>query len=413
MAKKDDSRALKMPPLLTYQRNIVNWLLDDDVKFVTFVKSRQSGGSWLNKWLLGMWGLATQQGDKCDWKIGYITPTAKLGKLFYRETQESYKPYILDTNATDLLIRFKTGSTLQFFTAESKDAIRGFQFHYLIIDEAAFIDDETFNLIIRPTFTIIGKKVIFTSTPNGANGFFYSHKIYGEDEAMKQYRTQFINIYDNPYIDDETRENIKKQMPEKAWRQEYMSEFLEGSGTVFSNYMECINDNPKMTGVYFAAIDWGKTNDYTVLTVINNHKQVVDIMRINTTEYTKQVDMIVKRLNQWKPKEVISEENNIGAVVNELLKKQWRGKVKTPYLTNEPKRTMIEDLVVAFEQKGITIPRNEKLITELQAFTCVYNPQTQSVKYSAPNGLHDDMVISLAYAYSLVNKRRSGSIRVI
>lgn len=192
-----------------------------------------------------------------------------------------------------------------------------------------------------------------------------------------------------------------------------MSEFLDGSGTVFTNYMNCINLKPEKTGVYYAAIDWGKTNDYTVLTIINNKKQVMEIFRINAVEYTKQVDMIVRKLSEWKPREVISEENNIGAAINEMLKAKYKGKVKSPYLTNKPKRDMIEDLIVAFEQQLIGIPKNEMLISELQAFTCIYNPQTQSVRYQAPNGMHDDMVLSLAYAYSCVNKRRSGSIRIL
>ena len=67
---------------------------------------------------------------------------------------------------------------------------------------------------------------------------------------------------------------------------------------------------------------------------------------------------------------------------------------------------MIEDLIVAFEQQLIGIPNDDALLRELQAFSCVYNPQTQNVKYSAPNGLHDDMVISLAYAYYAVNNMK-------
>lgn len=406
--KKDENRTVKLPKPLPYQKKIIEWLDDDSVKYVTFVKSRQSGGSFLNKMLVAKWGLS-----ELNMKIGYITPTAKLGKRFFLDLSQQLEPFIKGTNATELLIEFKTGSYVQFFSAESKDAIRGFQFHYVIIDEAAFMDDETFNLIIRPTFTIIGKKIILTSTTNGAQGFFYAHNVYGKDDTMRQYRTMFINIYDNPFISEEDRNNIKRQVPDKVWRQEYMSEFLDGSGTVFTNYMNCINLKPEKTGVYYAAIDWGKTNDYTVLTIINNKKQVMEIFRINAVEYTKQVDMIVRKLSEWKPREVISEENNIGAAINEMLKAKYKGKVKSPYLTNKPKRDMIEDLIVAFEQQLIGIPKNEMLISELQAFTCIYNPQTQSVRYQAPNGMHDDMVLSLAYAYSCVNKRRSGSIRIL
>jgi len=117
-------------------------------------------------------------------------------------------------------------------------------------------------------------------------------------------------------------------------------------------------------------------------------------------------ESIIPILNKWKPKVTISEENNIGTVINELLKKEYTGHIRTITLDNQCKKNMIEELIVAFEQQLIGIPNDDALLRELQAFSCVYNPQTQNVKYSAPNGLHDDMVISLAYAYYAVNNMK-------
>ena len=59
---------------------------------------------------------------------------------------------------------------------------------------------------------------------------------------------------------------------------------------------------------------------------------------------------------------------------------------------------MIEDLALLFEQKNISILNQEWLIDELEAFTYIYDAKTRGVKYSAPQGIHDDGVISLALA---------------
>ena len=75
-------------------------------------------------------------------------------------------------------------------------------------------------------------------------------------------------------------------------------------------------------------------------------------------------------------------------------------------LDSGKKKEMIENLVVGFEQKDITIPNNQMLLRELQSFTVTYTPSTQTVKYGAPSGLHDDMIISLCYAYSLVKTKK-------
>lgn len=401
MKKEKEKTIIKLPKPLIYQKEIIDWLADEQVKFVSFLKSRQSGGSFLNKLLVTKWGLESSKN-----KIGYITPTLKLSKLFFRELTESLKSFISDSNSTDLLIKFKNGSNIQFFSAESGDSLRGFQFTHCILDEAAFMNDNVFNLIIRPTFLITGVKIVMCSTPNGAQGFFHQYVNYGLDNLMS-YKTKVISIYDNPFIDEQEINIIKSQVSDRVFRQEYLGEFLDGSGTVFSNFKNCINENPQITGRYYGAIDWGK-GDYTVLTIINDLKQVVYIYRINGMEYTTQVKLIVEKLNQWKPITVISEENNIGTVVNELLRQQYKGKVQTITLNNQFKKDMVEQLVVAFEQLTINIPNDDALLRELQAFSCVYNPQTQTVKYNAPNGLHDDMVISLAYAFYAVNTMRKG-----
>lgn len=393
-------KTIKLPKPLDYQREIIDWLDDDDVKYVTFLKSRQSGGSFLNKLLTIMWGVSNVRV-----KIGYITPTYKLSRLFYKELVESLGPLVKDCNQTDLIIKFTTGSYVQFFSAEAKDAIRGFQFNYLIIDEAAFISDDVYNEVIHATHLIKGKKVLMCSTPNSSSGFFHQYYTYGI-EQKENYKSKKINIYDNPFVSQDEILNIKSSLPERVFRQEYLSEFLDADGSVFTNFKNCINENPKHTGVYYAGIDWGKTNDYTVLTIMNDLKQVVYIYRINTLEYTTQVKLIVEKLNIWKPKLTISEENNIGQVVNELLKEQYKGQLKRITIDNSEKKNIIENLIVGFEQCDITIPDDEILINELKSFTCVYNHQTKNIKYTAPNGLHDDMVLSLAYAYSIIKTKK-------
>ena len=391
---------VKLPKPLTYQQDIIEMLNDDSVKFVTFLKSRQTGGSYLNKLLTLKWGL--ESGNK----IGFITPTYKLSRLFFKELCEAAKPLIAESNSTDLIIKFITGSNVQFFSAEAKDAIRGFQFSHLIIDEAAFIPDSVYYEVIHATHLIKGKKVILCSTPNSNQGFFYNYYEYGTDINKPNYRNKKVTIYDNVFVSQTDIDEIKSTLPDRIFRQEYMAEFLTGDGAVFTNFRNCINNKPIHNGVYYAAIDWAKTDDYTVLTVMNSLKQIVEIYRINKLDYTLQVKLITTKLNHYRPRITISEENNIGSVVNELLKQEYNGVIKQITLDHQEKKDIIENLVVGFEQGDISILENEHLLRELSIFTATYNHQTKKIKYSAPSGMHDDMVISLAYVYSLLRTKK-------
>ena len=392
---------VRLPSLLSYQRQLVSYLEDPEVKYVTFLKSRQTGGSYLNKWLVLRWGLETGEN-----KIGYITPTYKLSRLFFREIVQSSRLLIKSDNKSDLLIEFKSGSTVQFFSGESGDTLRGFQFTHLIIDEAAFIKDQMYQEVIHATHLIKGKKVMMCSTPFFQGGFFHQHYNGGveEREGMKSMK---VDIYQNPFVSEEEIQRIRETLPERVFRQEYMAEFLDSTGAVFKNFRECIQrGEPRKDGDKYAGIDWARSQDYTVITVMNQWGEVLEIKRVNKLDYTHQVKVISEVLDTWKPKITISEENNAGQAINEMLEKKYKGPLTRTTLNHSDKEAMIDNLVVAFEQNKITIPDDPILLNELSVFTQTWNNATKKIFYGAPSGFHDDCVISLAYAYKAMSSKK-------
>ena len=65
--------------------------------------------------------------------------------------------------------------------------------------------------------------------------------------------------------------------------------------------------------------------------------------------------------------------------------------------TNTSKQQLIEYLSVQLEQQKITFPDIPELIHELELFQYEIT-RAGNVRYSAPQGYHDDCVISLALA---------------
>lgn len=392
-------KVIKLPHPTKYQQQIIDYCNDDSIKYISIVAGRQCGKSFLLKMLVTKFGLEAKNNI-----ITYVTPTFRLSRLFYKQIVTALKDYIKTENATELRIDFITGSYLQFFSSESKDSIRGFQSTILLIDESAYIDDLTFQNILYPTLLVKGKKMILASTPCGASGFFHKYVMDGLDNKPG-YAAVTTNIYENPFVTKEQIESIKSQVPLKSFQQEYLGEFLDGSGAVFSNYKNClIKGDIKKSTTFFAAIDLAKSVDYSVLTIMNEFKQVVYRYRVTGLDYTVQVKQFIEILNKWKPIITILELNNIGSIVAEMMKKDYKGKMKYITLDNAFKREIIEDLIVAFEQGKIEIDNDENLLRELAAFSVNYNPQTQTVKYGAKNGFHDDCVISLSYCYYACSK---------
>ncbi|MFA5197770.1 MAG: hypothetical protein WC437_05130, partial [Patescibacteria group bacterium] len=72
----------------------------------------------------------------------------------------------------------------------------------------------------------------------------------------------------------------------------------------------------------------------------------------------------------------------------------------------------VEKLTIFIEQKHVTIPNNNILIDELEAFGYQLT-DAGNVKYSAPQGLHDDAVMSLALAVWGLNPGEARPITVL
>lgn len=75
-----------------------------------------------------------------------------------------------------------------------------------------------------------------------------------------------------------------------------------------------------------------------------------------------------------------------------------------PFTTTAATKTVLLDaLALAFEKGAIRIPNDATLIAELEAFEMKGTPSGM-LRYSAPSGMHDDCVMSLALAWSVAAK---------
>lgn len=71
--------------------------------------------------------------------------------------------------------------------------------------------------------------------------------------------------------------------------------------------------------------------------------------------------------------------------------------------TNATKAQIIDALALAYEQGTITTINDETLINELTTYTSELLG-SGLVRYSAPDGMHDDCVIALALAWWAGNR---------
>jgi len=325
--------------------------------------------------------------------IAWVTPIYKQGKKAFSELEKAtINSGLFEYNQTELTVK-GFNSTISFFSGERPDNIRGNTFDYLIIDEFAFTREELWSEVLSATVLVKGKKVLFISTPKGKNHFY---KLSLQPNYDNRYKCFHFTSYDTPFINALDLEERKRSLPSHVFKQEYLAEFIDNASGLFTNVRDCIL-TPEKSTKYYGGLDIGRADDYTVLTIVNESNQTVFCERWRQDEWTRIIDKVAIEINKYQAKTYV-EVNNQGDVFFEMLRKKC-SKLVEPYITtSKTKPIMIEDLAVLFEQKNISILDINWLIDELEAFTYIYNATTRNVQYSAPQGIHDDSVISLSLA---------------
>jgi len=378
--------------------------LETDIKYCIVSIGRQFGKTLFAENQAAKWGLENK-----NWKIGWISPTYKQAKKVFKEITKALANciYVIGMNRGDLVIEFNNGSVIQFYSAEAYDSIRGETFDALICDEFAFFKPEAWNEVLKATVLVRGKKVLILSTPKGKNQFY---NLWNLAEHNKNYISFRGSSYDNPLIDPEEIREAERNLPDHVFKQEYLAEFLDNGSSVFRNIKECINKSSKNANL-FAGIDLGRSDDYTVLTIVDNNNVEVYSERWRHMEWSSIINNIVTQLNKYRPNTLVESNGAQDAIFEQIRNKVAYNKnsIQPFVTTSKSKQNIIEDLIVKFENKDIGIIGHDWQINELEVFTYEYNLKTRAIKYSAPVGLHDDYVMSRAITnHALKTMQSSG-----
>lgn len=320
--------------------------------------------------------------------VGYFTPTYKLLDGTYTECIAALEPIIKRKNEHQF-IELITGGRIEFWSLENELAGRSRKYKRTIVDEAAFAKDlwKRWTESIRATLTDLKGDAWFLSTPKGKNDFFKLHARGTQGEA--NWKSWQMSTYTNPYIDPTEIDDAKSDLPEIAFRQEYMAEFSDNIanpfGLPFIN--QCTYPLSALPPVCFG-IDLAKSFDYTVIIGLDKNCAVCYFDRF-------QMDWraTTRRILDLPNVSIAIDSTGVGDPIAEDI-----ARVKDVELfkfTSQSKQQIMEGLAVKIQQRGVTFPEGH-IKDELENFE--YEFTRTGVKYAAPQGLHDDCVCALALA---------------
>ncbi len=344
--------------------------------------------------------------------VGWFAPTYKILNEAWAEINRIYAPIITASNKSEKHIDFLTGASLDGWTLDKEGAARGRKYKRIVVDEASRVKNlvDIFNYDLRPTLMDYSGDAFFPSTPKGLNDYW---RLYEQAGDLPDWARWQMPTSENPYLSLSEVDTMRAAMPERVAKQELDAEFLE-DGSFFQNVDACcVLDHPETPQEHeghriVAGLDWALSEDFTVLTVLCvNCGRVVDWWRANRMDFTMQRAFIVERVKKWNA-QLLPERNSIGAPNIENLMQAGLSIVLGPdgaagfNTTSATKSNLILALALAMDAKDIKAPKEYS--GELRAYEVEVT--TTNPKFSAPEGQHDDRVISLALAWwCVVNGR--------
>ena len=304
---------------------------------------------------------------------------------------------VKDFHLTEKYIELKNGSTIWIKSGDHPDNLRGEGLDFLVIDEAAMIQEAVWQEALRPALSDKQGRAVLISTPKSHNWFF-DLWTRGQDPEFTDYESWRLPTSANPYILQEEIEEAKRTLPELVFRQEFSAEFLDDIGAVFRGIQKCIKGalhDPIPGESYIMGVDLAKYSDFTVLTVMNRAGDLVAFDRFNQIDWTFQKQRITILAEKYRAK-IIIDSTGVGDPIFEDLKRAGLS-IEGYKFTNESKKHLIEGLSIAIEQEKIRFPDIPELIHELRIFGYSVTA-SGTVTYSSPGSYHDDCVVSLSLA---------------
>lgn len=294
-------------------------------------------------------------------------------------------------------------------TARDPDTLRGQRAHWVAIDEAAYTPPAIWLEVGLPTLADFDGDAMLCSTPKRKN-WFYDLFQSAQDANPNVARAFTYPSSANPHLSASALAELAEGMTKDNYRQEILAEFLASGGEMFRSVRDAIGDvkTQRQPGHRYAAgVDLGRKQDFTVVIVIDKtDNSVVFIDRFNGIDWADQTARVIRALSKWEPDQILVDETGAGDPVVQQLRIGGPSLHFRGFMFNATsKRRIVDGLVLAFDNNEIRIPNDPVLVRELEAYTYLESA-AGNLRYSAPNGQHDDCVMALALAWEA--RRGSG-----
>lgn len=330
--------------------------------------------------------------------VGWFAPTYKLLDEAWRDVLRVAREVIVAVDKQQRRVEFVGGGVIEFWSLDHPDPGRGRKYALVIVDEAGIVRDLEiiWTQALRATLTDLRGDAWFLGTPKGHN---YFHRLFQRgqqgDAGWMSWRFRTV---DNPHLDPEEIEAARGELPDLAFRQEYLGEAVEDGSNPFGLgfIRACIADLSPLPAVA-CGVDLAKSVDYTVVLGLDASRATCLFDRFQQP-WQETLDRVKRTVGRTP---ALVDSTGVGDPIVERLVREGGGNFAGFKFTSTSRQQLLEGLAAAIQKQEVRYP-DGPIVRELESFSYEYT-RSGGVKYVAPEGLHDDSVMALALAVAKAN----------
>lgn len=205
--------------------------------------------------------------------------------------------------------------------------LRGHGADRVVVDEAAYVPERVLTEVVLPMLASSRYgELVLISTPFGYNHFYeYFDRGQRADSGVRSF--QYAS-HSNPHLSKEYLESQERELPDMAFRVEYLAEFTEDQASVFQQSIISVAIDPDIeTGVvmdgheYVIGFDPAKWSDRSGVVVIDATdipRRVVEVLDIAGRDYSLQVHTVARLASRYNRAPVLLDATSHDYMLEEL-----------------------------------------------------------------------------------------------
>lgn len=340
----------------------------------------------------------------------WIAPVYGQAEIGYRRMKLRLPKSIYKPNESKLTLTLINGARIAFKSGEKPDGLYGEDVWAAVMDEASRMREEAW-YAVRSTLTATRGPVRIIGNVRGRKNWFFRLARAAEagDPDMAYHRLTAHDAAAAGVLDaDEVaaaRRDFERLGKLDVFEELYMAKASEDGANPFGikairNCIAPLSTNPlAVGGVDLAGRGAHNVNesgerddrDYTAIVALDRDGAACHIERFRLPH--AETMGALQRILARTP--TLMDSTGSGDPIVEWCQRQGRMMVEGYTFTPRSKQDLMERLALAIQTEEIHFPEGE-LVSELESFEFEYT--RNGVRYSAPAGLHDDLVCALALA---------------